>query len=228
MCVICICKGRGLTEKEIVSAFRSNDDGASYAWQSEGKICYKKGFMKVEHIIKDYFSSGINTHYPHIVHFRNATNKVTAKLTHPFIISEKSPLSLTYKGNESLLFHNGVMSDWKNKMMDFYLHNAKRIPDGDFSDSRFIAILTHFLGPNILSILGDKYVVFGLKNIDLYGSFEENDNGIIASNKSYKTGNTIYTKSQTRALMRGELVNSNPLNICDINVLDDTPDRFDE
>jgi hypothetical protein len=219
MCVIIVCKTRGLTEKEVTQAFRANDDGAGYAWYDSGKIRYKKGFMEVEHVIDAYFSGGVNNIFPHIIHFRNATNKVTRKLTHPFIISEKSSLKLTHQGTEPLLFHNGILPDWKNKMLDFYLNNAKKIPDGDFSDSRFIAIMAHFLGHNILSILGDKFVIITPTSIDLYGKFEEDD-GIVATNKSYKTGNVVYTKSQKLAL--SSLGNSN----LDIGVLEDIPDEY--
>jgi len=153
MCVIIVCRERGVTKDELQQAFKANDDGGGIAWTEEGEVCYRKGFMKAEHMSSCYFDEHINDKLPHVLHFRRATSKVTQKLTHPYIISEKSPLKLTYRGKESLLFHNGVMSDWKKKMFDFYLHNAKKIPDGDWSDSRFIAILVHFLGVNILPIL---------------------------------------------------------------------------
>lgn len=212
ICVIVVCKERALTEKEVREAFRANPDGGGLAWYEDGKVVLRKGFMKVNHMLDCYLGEHVNEKLPHVVHCRRATSKVTQKLTHPFIVSEKSPLKLTYHGNEAVLFHNGVVSDWKKKMFEFYLHNAKKIPDGDFSDSRFVAILVHFLGENILPILGDKYVMFSISNINMYGSFSE-DSGVFATNSSYKTGNVVYTSSQ---LKQGWGRNgSNPMNVLD-------------
>jgi hypothetical protein len=220
VCVILICKTRGLTRKEVATSFTANDDGVGVAWYANKQISYRKGFMRVQHFMDFYFDEHIDRKFPHVVHFRNASNSVTQKLTHPFVISEKSPLKLTYHGKESLLFHNGVVSNWKKLLLDFYIHNVKKIPDGEWSDSRFAAILTHFMGPNILSILGDKFVLFSTTNINLYGEFTDDDEGLVASNMSYKTGRTVLTQTQLRS---GMTATRNPM---EISSVDDIPDIY--
>lgn len=223
MCVIVVAKERAMTEAEVVTAFRANNDGGGIAWYEKNESAYKKGFMKVEHMLDVYFGEKICEKFPHVLHFRKATSRITQKLTHPFVVSEKSPLKLVYHGKEPLLFHNGVLSDWKTKMLNFYLNNCKQVPDGEFSDTRFISILTHFLGSNILTILGDKFVVMGAKKIELYGDFQ-NDNGLTATNGSYRSGRTEYTRSQREAGLTftnyDTLMNSRGLS--ELSAVDDT------
>jgi hypothetical protein len=214
MCVIVVAKERSMTESELISAFRANGDGCGLSWMEGDKIVIRKGFMKLKHLKEVYLDEGINEKLPHVVHFRKASNKICQSLTHPFIVSERSLPKLIYRGKEPALFHNGVLPDWRARMFDFYLHNCKKIPDGDFSDSRFIAIITHFLGKNVLNSLGGKFVLFGLDKIDLYGEGFIKDEGIIASNSSYTSGKTVYVDTNHRRAVEG---NTNPMNVTDFD-----------
>jgi hypothetical protein len=217
-----------MTKKEVLTSFQGNDDGAGVAWYPDKEhVSYRKGFMKVQHLVDFYFDEHINTKLPHVVHFRRASNLVIQKLTHPFIVSEKSPLKLTYNGKDALLFHNGVVSNWRKQMLDFYIHNTKKIPDGEFSDSRFVSILTHFLGPNILHILGDKFVLFSTEKINVYGEWEEDDNGIIATNDSYKTGRVVLTQSQLRNRINSDGITHSNDHYTSVSVIDDVPGIYD-
>ncbi len=191
MCIIAVCKQRKLTEDELKNCFEHNNDGAGIAWCQDGENYYIKGLMTLD-IVK-YFYETINV-FPHVVHFRNATSGgVSEELTHPFIVSAKSPLPLDWHGKEPLFFHNGVLSSWESDLFNFYIKKNKRIPDGSWSDSRFIAILVHYLGPNVLNFLkrGGKYALLNKNKITIYGNFIEN-NGVYFSNETYKQKSIIF------------------------------------
>lgn len=187
MCVIAVCNTRSMTEKEMRDAFEMNNDGAGFAWSTtDGLTNYLKGFMTADDIVSAYKSANMRRTLPHVVHFRNATSKVCPELTHPYIVNNESPNITEYHGNEPLLFHNGVLSSWRSTMLEFYMNNRLRVPDGDFSDTRFMAILISYMGKNALSMLNaGKFVFITNDMIDLIGDFI-NDRGILFSNLSYK------------------------------------------
>jgi len=176
-----------MTNQEIRDAFDMNDDGAGFAWSTaDGFINYSKGYMTANDIIAAYKEKGMRKILPHVVHFRNATSRVCPELTHPYIVDYDSPNITEYQGQLPLLFHNGVLSNWKGMMLDFFMNNKLVIPDGDFSDTRFMAIMTAHLGKNVLPMLNaGKFVFMTNDIIDITGDFT-NDNGILYSNLSYK------------------------------------------
>lgn len=194
MCVIAVCQTRGMTDREIRDAFDMNDDGAGFAWSDENNnLNFRKGFMRAADILSAYKELGMRKKLPHVVHFRNATSAVVPELTHPYIVSENSevlddehePL-ITYSGTSPLLFHNGVLGNWRSEMLDFFMTNKLHVPDGQWSDTRFMAILCHHLGKNVLGMLSaGKFVFMTNDIIDVIGDFT-NDNGILYSNLSYK------------------------------------------
>lgn len=192
MCLIAVCRKRGITEEEAKNAFEKNDDGVGIAWYSNKKTHYVKGIMDFDAFKEIYFNTGIKDIANHVVHFRKASmaGDIPA-LTHPFIISETSDISLKYSGNNDLLFHNGTMTGWRDKMFNFYITRKNRIPEGNFSDTRFIAILTHFLGRGVLHLIDDKFVVMSGNRVYIIGKFTEED-GVLFSNSSYKTGGYSY------------------------------------
>lgn len=196
MCLISVCRKRGLSEEEINNGFEKNSDGAGFARNTGKAVSYVKGFMSVDSFKEAYFGKKLNEMLPHIVHFRktSGTNTIPG-LTHPFIISENSELSLQYKGCESILFHNGTMSQWKEKMFNFYMQRGTKIPSGTFSDTRFIAILTNYLGTGVLHLIDDKFVVVSPKKVSMIGKFTEED-GILFSNSTYKAGGYSYQNGE--------------------------------
>jgi hypothetical protein len=184
MCVIALCNTRRINKPEFFEAFRCNKDGAGMAWREEDKMRYVKGIMKDKDAWACYNDLIKENNFPHVVHFR-VGSPVIPELTHPFIISKDSELFLNYEGNQSLLFHNGIVSNWKSLLLPIFIVN-KIIPEGEFSDTRMVAILINDLGEKVLEFVDGKYAIFDQEKLKYFGSWEEESEGIVWSNKSYK------------------------------------------
>jgi hypothetical protein len=185
MCIIAICEDRKLTKTEAENCFKNNNDGAGIGWAEKGFSRYSKGLMSFDEFWYVYESINV---LPHVVHFRNETSGgVCPQLTHPFNISEESKVYLDYEGKDPLLFHNGVLTGWDNALLDFYIKKCAKIPDGEWSDSRFVAVLVHHLGKMVLKFKhGGKYVLVSPDgNITIFGDFET-VKGVRFSNNSYE------------------------------------------
>ncbi len=185
MCIIAVAETRRLTDSEIECSFRNNSDGAGIGWVDEkGNNNFIKGIMNVnefKEIYKDVKK------LPHVAHFRLSTaGGVEKELTHPFVVSEDSPLYLEYKGEEPILFHNGVLSQWQTKLVDYYIKVGKHIPEGHWSDTRFIAVLVNALGKNYLRFESmGRFAVLKDGIIHMHGSFTKED-GVHFSSTGHK------------------------------------------
>jgi len=179
MCQIAVCKKRPLTEKEIEEFWRSNSDGAGIAWFENKKVHYKKGFMKLEELKKWYLKRCYDFG-PHAVHFRlkSAGDKVP-ELTHPFPVEPQFNLSL--EGiTDSVLFHNGTVSDYRNYLILLSLIKGVKIPK-NVSDSAVIAVLVYYCGENILNEGYNRFALLKNGNIELFGSWREEDGIMLSS-----------------------------------------------
>lgn len=186
MCIIAICEKRKLTDKEIENCFKRNPDGAGIGWVKGEENFYKKGLMTVHKFKKEY--AKINT-LPHVVHFRIGTSGSKSEyMTHPYIVSDESPLALNFSGKGGILFHNGIYSQWKS--LRNVLESVGITIDGDTNDTRVIACWISKFGKKLLGKICGKFVFFQRGEIEYYGNFEE-ANGIKFSNDSYKT--PLYT-----------------------------------
>lgn len=191
MCIIAICQKRKLTDDEIKNCFERNPHGAGLAYYDNETVYYKKGLMSKYDLIKEYEKIDI---FPHVVHFRIGTSGANSPdLTHPFIVSEKSPLQLNYEGPESVLFHNGIYSEWQS--LETVLSSAGITLKGDRNDTRIIAAWISRFGPKIIKNIMGKYVIVKNNEIVYYGKMDDVD-GILFSNDGYKPlygyGNTFY------------------------------------
>jgi predicted glutamine amidotransferase len=190
MCIIAISEKRKLTEKEFTNCYENNPDGAGFAYIDNGKKYYKKGFMTLKEAW-NFYQKEINI-FPHVSHFRIGTSgDKCKKLTHPFIISNESELLLEYKGENDLLFHNGIISNWKDLLVQNCI-SLKTFPeDENISDTRVLAISLSLVKNNkkLLDYFNGKFVLLSDK-IYKYGDFEENK-GILFSNKAYSYGKYI-------------------------------------
>lgn len=195
MCIIAICKEKTLPKDEFMESFRCNKDGFGFAWRENGRVEYVKGIMKADEAWETYklFNKTVKDVFPHILHFRIGS-PVTQELTHPFIITEDSKLFLNSQdarkeiGFESVMFHNGVVTGWKDYLVPLFL-KLGYIPDGKWSDTRLVAMLVKELGNEILSFMSGKFVIMTPDKIMLNESDWEEDpalKGILFSNKSYK------------------------------------------
>lgn len=193
MCTIAVCDKRKLTDDELNKCFRSDSDGAGFAYPRDGKVYYAKGFMTVDELRQWYGIIPKDT--PHVVHFRTHTSGgKSADLTHPYLVSKTSPLRQSGVTSHKVLFHNGVVSNWKELMVSFYAAKGRKIPTGPWSDTRFAAVLLEHLGEEVFSLLTGRWVtVAKTGEIHLYGDYTRS-NGVLFSNmahaycyKSYKS-----------------------------------------
>lgn len=110
MCVIIYSKiGTEINENELKEAWETNPDGGGYAIIENGKVYYKKGFMKFNEFLND-FRKYNNKNYEKIIHFRitskGATNR---RQTHPF--KKNNPNITEYTGKKPVYFMNGTISN---------------------------------------------------------------------------------------------------------------------
>ena len=183
MCVIAVCIERRLSEEEIEMGWDKNPDGAGIGWVEDGRTVYMKGLMEKEEFIKTYRNIDI---LPHIVHLRDASTgiPVNPKLTHPFIVSEKSPIRLRYRGIKPVIFHNGTIKDWMNYYEMFIRSKGINIREDSLSDTRIMAMIWAEKGEETFYILapGRVAVLYPSGEIKRYGEWFEKD-GIFLSNK---------------------------------------------
>jgi hypothetical protein len=193
MCIIAICETNTLPKEEFYECFKCMKDGFGFSWRDNDNVKFVKGIMKVDESWEIYedFIKGDKNVFPHVLHFRLGS-PVIPELTHPFIISENSELWLNAKKNknnkvfDSVLFHNGIIPNWKDMLINTFIANGK-IPAGEWSDTRMAAILVNKLGENVLDYLSGKYVMMTPTEIITSGDFITDDKlpGIRFSNKSY-------------------------------------------
>lgn len=186
MCILAAAIEKGFTKDEFESMWRANSDGAGFAWWEDGTIHFAKGFMK-EAEAYGFYLSHVQMHFPHIAHFRMTSIGGTCEeLTHPFVVSETSDIQLSGKGS-SLVFHNGHLTSWDELMQMHVMSRNIKFPSGRFSDSRAVAILSHWYGMEFIRTLSGKWVYFDKDTgiVNMYGDFTK-DNGRYFSNSDYE------------------------------------------
>ena len=198
MCLLAICDTKSMPKDYFEEAFESNKDGFGFAFREKGKITYKKGFMKIDEAWEAYSLFLENVVFPHVVHFRLGT-PVCEELTHPFEITSLSELSLENTVDSEVLFHNGIVTGWRDRLWDWFAQE-QYIPDGKISDTRVVAGLMSKYGDRIFEFITGKFVVFGDKRLETFGEFT-NHEGIRYSNDSYKP-KTYYTSTWGKAYQR--------------------------
>ena len=115
MCVI-VFSPKGVappTDEQIKKMWEHNPDGAGYAYVGRGgKVVYRKGFMKLEDLLKDLGDTERFRNTNFAIHFRIGTSgKKDEKTCHPFPLSTNfGDLRKTSGNVDSVLFHNGILS----------------------------------------------------------------------------------------------------------------------
>lgn len=186
MCLLAVCENGIMPEDNFREAFRINDDGFGFAWIFKGKLNYLKGFMDVDKAWDAYKAFSKEKLFPHVIHFRLGSPTLDL-LTHPFDITTDSELKLSNITTGNVLFHNGVIAGWKDRMWDA-IASIKSIPKGPVIDTRVAAILCACYGEDVFRFIEGKFVIFGPDTLSRIGDFEEDTEipGIWFSNKSYK------------------------------------------
>jgi len=182
MCIIAFAKTRKVNKEEFRSCFNANSDGFGLAWRSKNKVLFKKGIMNLNEAWEFYDNKKIKG--AHVLHFRIGTSGgKTKKLTHPFIISNDSPLTTSYSGDGKLLFHNGIISNWKDKFI-MYMISSGIVPKGEISDTRVLAMITSMSGTKSIEEARDKFIVFSPTESLAWGRWEH-ETGVLFSNSGY-------------------------------------------
>lgn len=184
MCVICYTNANDISDDDLKKMWDANPDGAGFAYISEGKAHYSKGFLKYD----DFLNALPENRTYLMLHFRIATHGlVNACNTHPFDILH--PEQITGKTNR-LLFHNGIFPvNWVVKKSD----SAK------YSDTFLLArdILANVKNKNMYDVIladsGSRFALFDASISKnrwyLYGDWQDYK-GMNVSNLTFCT----YTK----------------------------------
>jgi len=190
MCVIAICEeGLKLDNATFKACFEANSHGAGFAWMEGGELHWSKGHMTSREAWKKYKAL---YDFPHIAHFRlSSSGGICKELTHPFMITEESPIEMEGHGQNKLLFHNGTVSNWREMLM-IMAFNARKYPDGKISDTRVMAMAVSILGDKVLDT--SKYVIASPTEFITYGNWEKKD-GIYFSNLFFNRSVVSYTNS---------------------------------
>ena len=116
MCVIAFSpKGVKIpSEQQIKQMWQHNPDGAGYAYvDKKGSVVYKKGFMSLSELLAELEAPERFKNTNFALHFRIGTSGKNDKATcHPFPVSNCfGDLRKTEGKADSVLFHNGILSD---------------------------------------------------------------------------------------------------------------------
>lgn len=189
LCIIAICNDRKMTKDEFDNCFESNRHGAGFSWiNDDNTVEFHKGFMEQKEAW-EFYHKKVNS-LPHVAHFRIGSSGANNKeLTHPFLITKRVELKLAHKGVESVLFHNGVLTGWKDWIVQIALKDPFILSENsDFvSDTRVLAMLIANTNNNIIDyvIRTDKIVTVSPTGILYWGDWIE-EKGILFSNRGYE------------------------------------------
>jgi hypothetical protein len=189
MCLIVFARDARPEPEHLENGASSNSHGTGIAWKENGYLRYEKG-LDTKEVIK--MSKALPLGF--VIHFRIASAGGTdEKLIHPFPVRLDVPLKQKGKSNK-LLFHNGHWSPWKEMLVN-HLSPKIVLPDGVWSDTRAIALLTAIHGPAFLKVLTEgkigygagKFVLMTPAKTKIYGDWKE-EKGVFYSNGSYDWG----------------------------------------
>lgn len=183
MCVIAIIKDKAKapTLADWRKMADSNRDGIGAAWAAGGRVHYRKG-LKVADL------PGLLARVPRssafVVHFRLATiGQPSAALCHPFPIEAQSPAQASGTAGR-VLFHNGHWGAWLDALFAVLSGRGVKIPAGPWSDSRGLAVLTHYMGAGMLDALAlpDRLAILDSRGrVKTWGAWNER-RGFLVSN----------------------------------------------
>lgn len=156
MCVIYANYTSVPSLKELQQGEERNEDGAGVAWVEKGEVFWEKGLTA-----KEIWEVLKKIPFPNVVHFRNATiGPPIPELSHPFPLTPKVPLFLRGQTSAGVLVHNGSLHDWKKLASEACLKSGRKLPGGEWSDSRALAWLVANFGEGILTAR-ESDLVFG-------------------------------------------------------------------
>lgn len=189
MCVI-VFSPKGVappTDEQIKKMWEHNPDGAGYAYVGRGgKVVYRKGFMKLEDLLKDLGDTERFKNTNFAVHFRIGTSgKKDEKTCHPFPLSTSfGDLRKTSGKVDSVLFHNGILSGGglanplSSDTQDFVIAMTPLLAKYNKSKAR-----DYFIGE---LVSGNRLLILYKNNVfKMFGDWKK-DGDLWVSNLNYK------------------------------------------
>lgn len=187
--------GIGLPSDEILeNCWYNNDDGAGFAFNHNGKVITKKGFMRFDDFmkaLKDCDKKYKLKNRGVLLHFRIATHGgVNPAMTHPFpIVDDEGCLKKIEYVSDYAIIHNGIVkctsSDTykKNGLSDTALfvkdYLSKLCKNPDWHKKQYnIELIENMISSKMAILDGDGF-------ISTTSGFTE-DEGVYYSNSSYK------------------------------------------
>ena len=205
MC-IAIVKPMGVDvpdDKILETCFRNNNDGAGFAFNHNGRVVIKKGFMKFNDFIDAFNTYNHRYNFKErgvLIHFRIATHGgVNQGMTHPFPIqSDNGALQKIEYISDYAVIHNGTisltgstarketnMSDTAVFIRD-YLYDIARNKDW-FDCSANIDLIE--------KLIDSKMAILNKDGRFITTSGFTEDNGILYSNTSYQDNYFRYKRT---------------------------------
>lgn len=193
--------GVDMPSKDILQrCWNNNPDGAGYAFNTDGVVCIKKGFMTFDAFWNsiseaqkryDFKNSGV------LIHFRIATHGgVIPAMTHPFpIVDDNGALSKLEYVSDYAVIHNGIIS----------LTGPKARSEKAMSDTAvFIRDYLSKIAQNrqwfkrranielIEKLIDSKMAILNSRGEIIHTTGFTEDNGVLYSNSTYKDFRTRY------------------------------------
>lgn len=198
MCLLMAAKSKRPTLETLSKASIKNNDGAGIVWidKESKKTKWKKGLPnKTPEDIKKIYDLIQNIELPFVIHLRNASYGIATDLllTHPFIISNDSPLITEGETDQKLLLHNGTIFESDRKLMLDV--TGLDTPPGPLSDSRILAmVLSLHKNLNFLKKIKGNFIVVDCnkeRNYTIIGDTFKLEDGIYYSNFEWRYGNSV-------------------------------------
>jgi hypothetical protein len=170
------------TDEMIRLGAKINDDGAGAAWREDRKVKFVKG-LSVDELVK------LNKElpFPYVIHLRSSSPGTAEgpEGCHPFPVDHDSSLALKGTAPGGVLFHNGFWNNWKDKLVEYAIKGSWPLPDGPWTDSRGLAVVTSYVGAGFLTLLNERVIWFRPNDIKIFGQGWVEVNDVICSNKKW-------------------------------------------
>lgn len=157
MCVIAVCLNEDrLTVRMVEKMWADSPHKGGVAWRAPFKgadhVFWKKGLTLAQ--MQDVAKT---IPLPAVYHFRKQTvGGECDELNHPFPVTRKAETLLEGHTLGGVLFHNGTLPNWEDRLLRACVDFKIPIPDGELSDSRAIVFLTSIYGKNYMNLLPDN------------------------------------------------------------------------
>lgn len=187
MCVIFLVESDDKprpSEDMVAKAWTTNSHGGGVAWRETVNgtttVRWAKG-LSLEQMQK----LNKTLPFPYVLHFRIPSHgtPLRAAVCHPFPMEEGVSLALNGSTSNGVLFHNGMWTGWKDKLLDSSIKGGWKLPTDSWSDSRGLAWMAHHCGLGFLELVNEKVIAFGPDFCEVYGDGWEKIDDVWCSNK---------------------------------------------